>query len=96
VAVRLVAVEGDGGVRRVDLELARGAGRLGVERGAGGGSLVLRIDAPDACALPARLPCDQAPVERLLEDLLALPAADPLYEHALARAATLLGGAVPD
>lgn len=95
VAVHLEVVADGPGVRRVRLELS-GGGTLEAERHGEEPVVRLRVAAPEACTLPAHPPCEQAPAERLLEDLLAELAADPLYEHALARAATLLGGASPD
>ena len=80
----------DGGIERIELGLEGGA-VLVAER-AGGGDTV-RLEAGEGGVLPVRLPCDRAPTERLLEDLLAAIAAEPLYERALAHAARLLEGA---
>ncbi|MEO6463104.1 MAG: glucose-6-phosphate dehydrogenase assembly protein OpcA [Candidatus Eisenbacteria bacterium] len=91
VAVSFEATAGEGGVEGLGIELAGGF-RLEAERAPDGGTLRLGIAAPDACALPGRVPCDEASVERLLEDLLAAHAEEPIYERALARAATLLAG----
>jgi glucose-6-phosphate dehydrogenase assembly protein OpcA len=84
------------GIRRVTLETRRPAATLSAELGPDGREIRLRIAAPDACALPARLPHADAPVEHLVEAQLARPAADALYEAALARATTFLAGSAPD
>lgn len=57
---------------------------------AGDSGLTARVDLEDACALPARLPFTESDLVRLLEHQLDMPGASPLYERALARAATLL------
>lgn len=95
VPVELVLEPGTGphAVERVRLEVARGPAVLEAERTPEGGALRLGIEAPEACALPGRVPCAAAPIARLLEAALAVPGRDPLYEAALARAAALLGGA---
>jgi len=57
----------------------------------GDSGLTSRVDLEDACALPARRPFTESDMVRLLEHQLDMPGASPLYERALARAATLLG-----
>ena len=96
VAIALEPSGGAGGVERVRIELARSPSILEAERTAEGTSLRLRIAGPEAEVLPGHLPCEDASAELLLEDLLAVHNAEPLYENALFRAATLLGGTVPD
>jgi glucose-6-phosphate dehydrogenase assembly protein OpcA len=61
----------------------------------GDSGLTSRVDLEDACALPARLPFTESDVARLLEHQLDMPGASPLYERALARAATLLSDVPP-
>lgn len=89
VAVTFAATAGEAGILALGIELAGGV-RLEAER-APGGAIRLGIAGPAAGVLPGRVPCDAASVERLLEELLAAHAEEPLYERALARAATLLG-----
>jgi hypothetical protein len=60
------------------------------------GSLSASVDLQDACSLPARHPWTRLAEETLLEDQLDMPGAWPVYERALARAATLLAGIAPD
>jgi hypothetical protein len=63
---------------------------------AGDSALTARVDLPESCALPSRHPGDALSMERLLADQLDEQRPDPVYERALARAATLLGGLPPD
>lgn len=81
---------GKGGLERVEIVREDGA-VLTIEWPGTGSPLHLELVAPRACAYPAGVPCERAAAENLLEDLLAEHATEPLYERALARAATLVG-----
>jgi glucose-6-phosphate dehydrogenase assembly protein OpcA len=59
-------------------------------------ALSASVDLQDACPLPARHPWARLADESLLEDQLDMPGVWPVYERALARAATLLAGVAPD
>jgi hypothetical protein len=96
VGIALEPSGAEGGIERVRIEMARSRSMLEAERCEDGASLRLGIAGPEACVLAGRVPCEPASAELLLEDLLAVHNAEPLYEHALSRAATLLGGAAPD
>lgn len=84
------------GIEDVTIETRRPVALLQVTAAADGRALSLGIAAPGSCALPARLPRRDLPIEHLVETLLALPGADPMYEGARARAATFLAGASPE
>ncbi len=94
-AVVLTPAPGEG-VRRVGLEARHPDGRLEVALAENGRALVLSLSAADACALPARRPLDPAPLADLVGRMVAGAAPDELYERALLRAATWLGGTAPD
>lgn len=94
-AVVLTPVAG-AGLARVALASRRPAARLEVARAEEGRAFVLSIDAPGACALPTRRSHDPAELPDLLGRLVAEAVADELYERALLRAASWLGGTAPD
>ena len=59
-------------------------------------ALSASVDLLDTCPLPARHPWVRPAEETLLEDQLDVTGTWPVYERALARAATLLAGVAPD
>ncbi len=80
------------------VELTARVPRARCEVVAAEGELALNacVDLPGSCALPSRHPWTRATDETLLEDQLDTPGAWPVYERALANAATLLAGSAPD
>ncbi len=94
-AVVLVPVAGEG-VRRVGLEARHPDGRLEVALAEGGRALVLSCAVAAACTLQARRPLDPVPLADLVGRMVAEATPDELYERALLRAATWLGGTAPD
>jgi glucose-6-phosphate dehydrogenase assembly protein OpcA len=94
-AVLLTPVAGPG-VRRVALATRHPEARLEVALAEEGRAFALSIAAPGACALPTRRSHDPAALPDLLGRLVAAAVPDELYERALLRAASWLGGTAPD
>lgn len=94
-AVVLASGPGEG-VRRVVLESRHPDARLEVALAEEGRALVLSLAAAGVCASPARRPHDPAPLPELLGRMVAEARPDVLYERALLRAASWLGGTAPD
>jgi hypothetical protein len=83
-------------VRRIVLETRHPDARLEVAVAEDGRALVLSFAAADVCALPARRPLDPAELAELLGRVVAEAHPDGLYERAVLRAATWVGGTSPD
>jgi len=83
------------GVRRATLVTRHPDARLEARLAEEGHALVLSVAASDLCALPMRRPLAEAPLAELVGRLVSTAAPDALYETALLRAATWLGGLPP-